>query len=671
MSALILWSHALAALLFAGAALVEWRRPREGRPGLLFAGALLLSALWALAMAGIGSRDLSTRLAEAARTLAWLGFAFALVRRERAGGWTLAAVYLVVAGVVGASAALAVVEATTRLLAAQTELATARLLFRMMAAAGALVLARHLHAAAAGRGGVRAISAALGLMWGTDLLALGVAYVQPDWSEALVGARGIATTAVALLLGLAAYKRDAWTLALSRAAATRALIAVALVVYLGLVACLTTVAASLGGAYARALQAGVVIGATVALLTLLSTSWLGAWAKVKLAKHLFAHRYDYRVEWRRFTDTLGSAGEPLEARVVAAVAHLLDAPAGLLLLADGSGLAPATAWRWDASGAGGGALFAHLDTTRRIVEIDAARAGVAPDDLAALPAWMIGRDDAWVLVPLVHGEALAGAVLLARPPVARALDWEDFDLLRVAGRQAASYLAEDRAGRALAEAQRFDEFNRRFAFILHDIKNLISQQLLVARNAERHAANPEFRADMVQTLKESADRMTALLARLSHQDSRPAEPLGPVDVATLVERVARSRRAQHPVVCDAAPLWALAHPQRLEQVLGHLVQNAVEASDAGAPVTVRVAPAGDRVAIDVADTGAGMSAAFVRDELFRPFSSTKAHGFGIGAFEARQLVAAMGGTLAVDSREGEGTCFRIILPAAPALEEAA
>jgi signal transduction histidine kinase len=119
------------------------------------------------------------------------------------------------------------------------------------------------------------------------------------------------------------------------------------------------------------------------------------------------------------------------------------------------------------------------------------------------------------------------------------------------------------------------------------------------------------------------------------------------------------------------PCWATAQPQRLEQVLAHLVQNAMEASAPDVPVALAASEAAGQVTVEVADTGMGMSPAFVRDELFRPFSSTKAGGFGIGAFEARQLVAAMGGTLSVESREGEGTCFRIVLPAAPALEQAA
>ena len=670
-AALTLWGHALSALLFAVVAL---RAYRSGWPGRAFVGAAVLSALWALAVAGIGPADLSARLVGAGRDLAWIGFAFTLVRRDRAGSWTLGAVYLVVAAVVLGVAGLALAEAVTRSGPVRAELAAARAVFGMMAAAGALVLAQHLYGAAPGRGHrVRPIAAALAGLWGIELVASAAAWAHGPVG-ALWAARGLAGAGVAVLLGLAAQRREGRTLALSRPAATRALIAVALVVYGGLVACLAAAAGAWGGEHARALQVGVVTGAAAALLTLASTSWLGAWAKVKLAKHLFRHRYDYRVEWQRFTETLGQAGEPLEMRVVAAVARILDAPAGLLLAPVGAGLTTAAVWRWEAGGEGGAALVDHL-SGGRIVELDAVRAGDAPDDAAAVPGWMMAHADAWVLVPLIgagaqEGGVLAAAVLLARPPVARALDWEDFDLLRVAGRQAASYLAEDRAGRALAQAARFEEFNRRFAFILHDIKNLVSQQLLVARNAERHAANPAFRADMVATLKDSADRMTALLAKLSQAEPARAEPLQPVDCAALAARVARAWPDGH-VRCETAPLWAAAHPQRLEQVLGHLVQNAIEASAPGAPVTIRTVADSDQVAITVTDHGGGMTPAFVRDELFRPFSSTKPGGFGLGAFEARQLVAAMDGTLGVESRAGEGTCFTVRLPRAPAMEVAA
>ena len=332
----------------------------------------------------------------------------------------------------------------------------------------------------------------------------------------------------------------------------------------------------------------------------------------------------------------------------------------------------AAGWNWPGEGllaaAASAPLADYLRRTGRIIELDAVRTGAAgPDELAAVPQALVDRAEAWVLAPLIHFDQLVGAILLARPPVDRRPDWEDLDLLRLAGRQVASYLAEARAHQALAEAERFEEFNRRFAFILHDIKNIVSQLTLVARNAERHADNPEFRADMVATLQDSAGRMNDLLARLSQHHGSRTDDIAPVDILPLVEDVARARRAQHPVATSGqANLLALADSARLTQLLGHLVQNAIEASPSGEPVMIAVGEEGAMIAIDVIDRGCGMSPTFVRDHLFKPFVSSKPNGFGLGAFEARQLAEAMGGVVSVISREGEGTCFRVTLPRASA-----
>lgn len=676
---LILWGHALAALGFAALTLAWSRRAAAvGLHSRMLVAALAVTALWALAVAGIGEADLVTRVVQSLRNLIWLAAMLVLVRRTGAGVAAVYALYAATATVSALAIGCALLETLPFAATTLATLADLRLIARMLAAVGGLILVHQL--AFVGRererGRIVLIAAAIATIWGLDLL---VAAADWGWgaSPGVVVVRGFALTAATVLLAVP-LQADRRGLSLSHDVAMRLFVATAIAAYVGATLLATQVAGRYAGDAARVAQTAIVLGATTALMTLLSTPWLRAWTKVKVAKHFFDHRYDYRAEWQRFTATLGSPGEgadPLDRRIVRAMAELTGSPAGLLLIPAGMALEAGAAWHWPEhppeAAAGDSALFAYLAATGRIVALDQVRRGDAPEgEGAAVPAWMCTQDEAWALVPLLHGTSLIGAILLARPAVDRALDWEDLDLLRVAGRQAASYLAEDRAHAALADAARFDEFNRRFAFILHDIKNMVSGLSLVARNAERHADNPAFRADMVETLKDSAARMNALLARLSQHHRSLPEPLQPVDVAVLAARLAGARRAQH-VIEVAGQGTALAQPGRLEQLLGHLLQNAVEASPTDAPITIGIATEGARVEIDVVDQGCGMSAAFIRDQLFRAFSSSKPDGFGLGAYEARELASAMGGTLTVTSREGAGTRFRVTLPAATALEAAA
>ncbi|WP_342248896.1 XrtA/PEP-CTERM system histidine kinase PrsK [Sphingomonas sp. OTU376] len=674
MAALLLWLHALAALLFGALALWAWRADLAGLPRRPLAIALAATALWALAVAGIGTADVASWFAETLRNLAWLGFMLVLHRRDAQSRPPIAlgTVYGVVALVQVAALILTLIVYTNPEPELAVPVANAALLMRMLVAVAALVLVQALWSALSpGAGGaLRTLVVALAAIWCTEFALYTVAYVAAEWRIEPLVLRGLAYLAVALAIGTALQRKGEWKIEVSRAVTYQSLSLVAIGAYFALLALATSAIATIGGANARVLQTAFVLGSTAAILTLVANSWLRAWLKVKLAKHLFRHRYDYRTEWMRFTETLGNpqGGAALDERIVKAIADLTESPAGVLLVPDAGGLGVGASWNWDRATlpiAGDTALAEHLRLTGRIVELDAIRRNEDHLDAAAVPQWMLDVPEAWAIVPLPHLTELAGAILLARPTLDRALDWEDFDLLKVAGRQVASYLAEARAQDALAEAQRFDEFNRRFAFILHDIKNLVSQLTLTARNAERHADNPEFRADMIATLQSSAERMNGLLARLSqHHRSRPEAPHA-IEVVTLVERVAAHRKGQHPVV-TAGVHNAIAHadPASLEQLLAHLLQNAIDASPANEPVTLSVSADGERVAIDVVDQGCGMSPAFIRDKLFKPFVSSKEGGFGIGAFEARQLAHAMEGRIEVTSREGRGTRFRVILKAA-------
>jgi len=665
---IILWGHALAALLFAVLALSQLRDGAVSVPRTAFVAALGITALWALAVAGIGNPDLTARVAESLRNIAWLAFMMALLRRDDSAGRDRAVtmIYGVVVLVALAGIVLSVIQASVSADLVKG-FAAVRILLRMMVALGALVLVHHLYSVAApgARGGIRLAVAALAIMWTSDLVLYTTAYLSGDGSPELIAARGVVMIAIVPLLAIAVHRNGDWTLKLSRTVTWQSLSLVALMAYAVVTVLAISAIDSFGGSYARLAQTAFVFGSAAALLTLLSSPTIKAWLRVMVAKHLFNHRYDYRAEWSRFTDTLGAPGEgaaPLEERIVKAVADVTDSAAGLLLVADDGVFGLGATWNWPGTvpvAIAGETLAQSMAGNSRIIELDAVRAGDAPPaELAAVPQWMLDEPSAWAIVPLVHLNQLIGAILLARPPIDRSLDWEDFDLLRIAGRQVASYLAEARAHEALADARRFDEFNRRFAFIMHDVKNLVSQLTLVARNAERHADNPDFRADMIATLKESVGRMNDLLARLSQHNSARVEDPVAVELMPIVERVTRRRGASHPIaVTGMRDAVAVADPARLEQALGHLIQNAIEASAPGEPVGVVVG----RATIDVIDAGPGMSASFIRDRLFKPFASTKSGGFGIGAFEARQVIVAMGGKLDVISREGEGTRFTIVL----------
>jgi signal transduction histidine kinase len=242
------------------------------------------------------------------------------------------------------------------------------------------------------------------------------------------------------------------------------------------------------------------------------------------------------------------------------MADIADAPGGLLLVPDDYGRLGSSPPALElAGGAAGGRrepLIRFLEPLPVVLDFGSVRDGWLARRRRGRRACRHGSPDRGRPGPACRcSTTTAGrASSSSHPPVRRPLDWEDFDLFRTAGIQAASYLAEARTQEALANAQRFDEFNRRFAFIMHDIKNLVSQLSLIIRNAERHADKPEFREDMIATLQSSVKKMNDLLARLS----RAAIPMSrrsrceamPVD--RCVAAVAEIKGRVHPVEVAAS-----------------------------------------------------------------------------------------------------------------------
>ena len=673
-----LWSHLLAAALYGALAIYQLRRwngdPRN-RP-LITAFAAM--SVWTIFLALLGPYNLLAQLAESGRNLAFLAFMYGLMAgaEDALAQRALKGVFAAVAGVVGLQIVVGGVmpefQHVPMILAA---LESTSQVIGLIIAAGALILVHNLYGQAApgSRSALRFPMLALAAMWAYDLHLYTVAYFTRSPGGELFALRGLVLAALAGLFA-AGVRNATWKIQVSRAATFQSVSVIAILAYLIAMMLAARAMEIVGGDWARVGQVVIVFVMTLAALVLLPSGKLRAWLRVVVAKHLFEHRYDYRQEWLRFTDTVGGGGEAgasLEERVVKAIADIGGSPAGLLLAADeGCRLTPAGRWNWKApvsAGDGAEALLRYVEANGFVIDFEAIRKGWLVHGEARLPVplWLAALEGAWAGIPLIHSGRLAGLVILEHPSFRRALDWEDFDLFRAAGIQAASYIAEAQSQRALADAQRFDEFNRRFAFIMHDIKNLVSQLSLVARNAERHADNPEFRADMIATLQSSVKKMNDLLARLSPGAAREAEPARPVEIRGVLDSLAAQKGRVHPLsVSGEAELIARADPAALEQALGHLVQNAIDASPADRPVELRLFENGGDVAVEIVDRGHGMSAAFVRDRLFQPFVSTKEQGFGIGAFEARSLILAMGGRLDVESGEGEGTRFTLYLPAA-------
>lgn len=682
------WLFLLSAFASMLLAVWLWDRRRRGKPASRAdMGALAFTALWALMVAGTRYDTVLAQFSEVARNEAWLFVLYTLFARDNrhATVGPIRPLVIVLALVELMQPVLLILHLRFYSLAsAATMIFQVSVMLRLLLATGALVLVHNLYVGAmtAQREVVRWTCFALALIWGYDLNFYTIGYLGGRIPAEMAALRGLAQLLAVLFLAVGSMRGGSvLRFSPSRSVAFQSLSLLVIGAYLILMVCAAQSVSWLGGDVSQLAQLGFAFGTTVVIIAVVPSGRLRGWINVMVAKHFFQHRYDYRAEWQRFTRTIGRGGPnalPLHARVVQAVADITDSSRGLLLVpGEGGELTLAARWQWpmlevpaEAMDQTGAAFFERRGF---IVDLDEVRAGTDHEgEVALIPDWMVAEEGVWALVPLLHYERLVGLVVLGRPPLDRKLDWEDFDLLRVVGQQIASYIAEHSGQVALLESSRFDEFNRRIAFVVHDIKNLASQIALLSRNAERHADNPEFRKDMLVTLRNAADKLNGLLARLSRYGAGNVQRLEEVDAAEVVNAVAERYRAANGTeaslvyVTDAHACPVLANRETMEQVLLHLVQNAIDASPEGMAVFLQTRCDGLTGVIEVTDTGSGMSADFVRNRLFKPFVSTKPGGFGIGAFEARELVRAMRGRLDVESREGLGSRFTVRLPLAAA-----
>lgn len=489
-------------------------------------------------------------------------------------------------------------------------------------------------------------------------------------------ARGLINALVVPLIAVSAARNPEWSLDVfvSRRMVFHSAAVLGAGIYLLAMAAGGIYVRLYGGSWGHVAQAVFLFGALLVLVVVMFSGQAQAWLKVFVNKHFFNYKYDYREEWLRFIRTLsaGEPGIPLRERAIQALANIMDSPGGALWWRREPGRYELVT-HWNMSEAvqayepADGSLARFLAEREWVINLNEWDGKPEVYATLALPPWLRALERAWLVVPLMHHEGLVGFVVLARSRAPRTCNWEDNDLLKTAGRQAASHLAQMEAAEALVNARQFEAFNRLSAFLIHDMKNVVAQLSLVVTNAAKHKDKPEFVDDAFKTIENAAVKMNRLLTQLRSGTVTQGR-LSQVNLEQLLAEVVAAHQQRRPApsfTCQAPGLAMTVERDRLADILGHVIQNAQEATPEDGRVEVTLQNDGASAVIEVSDTGCGMDGDFIRNRLFRPFDSTKGRsGMGIGAYEVREFVRGLGGQLDVDSVPNVGTRFRIQLPLA-------
>lgn len=426
-----------------------------------------------------------------------------------------------------------------------------------------------------------------------------------------------------------------------------------------------------GGSWGDVANILFVAAAIIIVAILLTSPSFRARIRVSLMKMFFAYKYDYRKEWLRFIGTLSaSATESVPTTAVRAVAQIVNSPGGVVWAQEEEGAAylPIGAWRADIGDdravASDASLIRFLENWQWIIDSEELKKYPAryeklrPEDIAE------AGDDWWLIVPMFLDKHLLGFITLLRPWAVPSLNFEDHDLLRTAGRHVAMHIKQAETDKRLTESKQFSAYNRLTAFLMHDLNNLIAQQSLVVKNAERFRHDQRFVDDAIDTIANCVSRMTRLMEQLKGGGKVPSKrrtELTEVLQSAVSRCDARQPMPQLQLASDS--IEVLADRERLTYVIEHLVRNAQDATPAEGEIRVEATLQDDLACIGIHDSGAGMTAQFIRERLFRPFDSTKgSHAMGIGACQARDYVRSIGGQVSVESQVGVGTSFSVTLP---------
>ena len=670
--------YGLAALAFLALFVLTGLSKIQSRQRLVLLVVAGINFLWAAAIAcslWVAFPPWILLLLEVARIASWLVFTIDLLGLLRQNARELRLLKFLGVALPAAVAGYILMQPALQAYAGIDWLPSGRAFWMLLPVAGLLLLENLFRNADRDtRWATKHLCIAIGVIFAYDFFYFAEAMLFGRTSPILYGARGFVSAMMVPLIVLGVVRSRTWPVAihLSRRVVFHSFALVGSGLYLLAMGVAGLSLRQIEGEWGPTLQIVFLIGSALILAVIFSSGALRARAKLFISRNFFSLKYDYRQTWMEFVRALSSTDRELglQRRLLNVVTDLMESTAGGLWIRSneeacyvpcvssnlGDALPPEPL---------GSPLERWLNRHTTVIELAEATDERRYPNLQ-IPEWLRTLTRAWLVIPLIHHDLLQGFIVLGEPRTSHPLDWEDQELLMAIGRQAASYLAEEQSANALAEGRQLQLISRRFAFVAHDLKNIVGQLTLMLRNAQRFKDNAEFRDDMFATITHSVDRMNVLLQQLrSIGDNGATVANEPIVLDVMLKEAAATWERERPgFSAELAPIGGLLHAptERLRSVLDHLVQNAFDAAGTEGRVSLRARAVGNSAIIEVEDDGPGMDLEFVRQKLFRPFFSTRPTGFGIGAYQIREYVRSMGGHLEIRTAPGKGTTMQVFLP---------
>ncbi len=466
-------------------------------------------------------------------------------------------------------------------------------------------------------------------------------------------------------LGLVAYSllfrsRGGVRIQVSRQAAFKSFVLVAVGLYLIMIGLLGEGMQYFGVSFQRTVTVSFAFISGIVLLLLLLSQRFRREVKVALHKNFYQHKYDYRTQWLRFTEQISTSrsSDELLQRILAAYCDVFGtAGAALFLLEQNRGGYGMTASHdmkpMDVLIRPDNSLIRFMVERTWVVNVRDNNPGIMEENRA-----FFHDNQLSFVIPLFGAERMEGFIVLGRViKDDEVYIYEDYDLMKTIARQASQAILHQRLSEQLTQAREVEAIGNIAAFVAHDLKNLVSNLSLIVENAGRFIQNPDFQQDMLVSLGNTVTKMQALIGRLKNLGDRDHYTARPVDLLELAGKSARLASGAA-VTVEGNSAVVMVDEQEMQNVIMNLLMNAIEASGPDKNVVVRVGNLGNPF-LAVHDQGHGMSADFMRKELFKPFRTTKKKGLGIGLYQCKQTVESFGGRIEVDSEEGVGTTFTI------------